>query len=184
MVADPLLESLRKKGAAPFDQQVLHPDDWLPIDELRSSLATVMNVLRGQYPSAKLFGLDDWHEHDGYISPSRSSSYAEIESAFSTEKALYDARHGNYRVFRAFYSETGDFLFRFCVNDEDDDEQYPGIWGSFDVSGSVALLESIRARLTPYPNSEKKRLPVGMVPQETKIVIEDAAAWFDRTWAG
>jgi len=70
------------------------------------------------------------------------------------------------------------------VNDEDDDEQYPGIWGSFDVSGSVALLESRRARLTPYPNSEKKRLPVGMVPQETKIVIEDAAAWFDRTWAG
>jgi len=143
-----------------------------------TALVTVVAVLREMHRDVNLLTLDDWHEHDGYIAQSSKFSYRNIEAAIVSNDSLYASRPGDEHVFK------GEFLLRFIVIDKDADEQYPGIWGRFDVSGSTPLMESISRRLTLFPDSVKKKLPAGHSAARTKWVVDSAATWFDKTWAG
>lgn len=141
----------------------------MKVSELRASLLAVVARLK-QYPSASLVEVEDWHEHDGYVTSPRPCSWEALEESLRSDSALYEARHDDIYVRRAFYPEDDLFLLRFDLLDEDDDEHYPGIWGDFDLCAEGPLLAELRARL-------QAQLSVD-------LVIEPAKAYFDRGYAG
>jgi hypothetical protein len=159
-----------KEGRPPFDEAVLRLDDLLPVHELRAALRNVVDDLKRTLGEPVLIGVEDWHEHDGYITSGRATTWSEIDRALESDELLYDARHTDAYVHRAFYVAGGRFLLRFDLLEKDEDELYPGLWGTFDLSASQLMVEEILKGLP-----DQVRL---------KVVVEGAKQYFDRNYAG
>ncbi|MCP4622952.1 MAG: hypothetical protein GY850_05415 [bacterium] len=134
-------------AAPPFTGVCLYPDDALEITDLVKALTEVCTHLRETFGDVALRKYDDWLQHDGFVSGSEKSSWVELDNVLRSEKSLYEYRHDDDFVNRAFYPEDFSFLLRFDVFEEDDDEEYPGIWGDFDICGDASWIEILRRRL-------------------------------------
>src|SRR4030095_5145858 len=145
---DAVLAKAWKASARPFDGETLNCSDLLPLSALRNLMIQVVNELKGRFAHEPLQRFDDWHQHDGFISPAESSGWEDLDQILSSEKSLYENRAPDDFVRRAFYDKGKTFLFRFHIADEDDDlPQYPGIWGDFDLTASIRLIKQISLRL-------------------------------------
>jgi hypothetical protein len=91
--------------------------------------------------------LRDWHEHDGYIWSRQSTTWQSVEQLLTSDQALYDGRAGDTFVRLAYYPSDSSFLLRIYVMDEDEEPEYPGRWGNFDLSGAPSLLTTISSQL-------------------------------------
>jgi hypothetical protein len=143
------LEKRWKEGKKPFDGKVLSLEDFFVLPELLEFLKTISMVLKQRYSNLGLFILDDWHEHDGYLTSANECSWKLIDEILSSKKSLYNSRPGDTFVRKAIFPENLEFLFRYYVMDEDEDSEYPGIWGDFDICGPSVLLDEIQAELNP-----------------------------------
>ena len=65
------LEKRWKEGKKPFDGNVLSLEDFFVLPELLEFLKTISMVLKQCYSNLGLFILDDWHEHDGYLTSAK-----------------------------------------------------------------------------------------------------------------
>lgn len=99
-----------------------------------------MAILRQQYHATDLYTFHDWHEHDGIILPRQSTTWQALNELLATEQSLYEGRAGDTYVRQAYYPTDASFLFRIYVMDEDEEPEYPGRWGNFDLSGAPRLL--------------------------------------------
>ncbi|NJM54764.1 MAG: hypothetical protein HC841_01490 [Verrucomicrobiae bacterium] len=164
---DENLENRWLNGLAPFSGNVIRPVDWIPLSELRQCLKAIVGQLKTDFGNARLLTLHDWHDHDGCRLAAKKSSWEELEKCLETDDSLYLARTGDFAVRIGVYPETAEWYFRFYVEDEDGDEQYPGKWGDFDLTANEQTLAKIQLPLT-------------------KVVIEklDAKRFFDACYAG
>lgn len=163
---------------------VLTVDDLLPVQELRGALVQIHAPLVAAFGREPLWTLDCWHEHDGFLTEATSTDWTSLGEHLRSDAALYAARSGDDHVFRAYFPESFVFLLRFETSEEDDDEQYPGIWGAFDLVGPSSLVEKISSGLPEFPLSARKKLPPNMTQAMTRLQMHPAGEWFDERWAG
>ncbi len=159
-----------QNGDKPFNGLTLHPNDLIPLSSLATLVADALQQLEQRYPNVRLATYHDWHEHDGYISPSAPTSWERIKSIVASDQSLYENRAGDTFVRIAVYSADLDFLFRIYVLDEDEDDLYPGRWGDFDITGDASLVNDIATALKPLSSYD--------------ITLELSKSYFDRRHAG
>ena len=108
------LERRWRVALAPFGGQTVAfaSEDLTPLPALRLALLAVAAALRQQWPEVALFTLDDWHEHDGFLSAARPASWQDLSDALTSDKALLTLSHGDSEVRRAFFPATHDFYLR------------------------------------------------------------------------
>ncbi len=146
---DALLRESLSAGTKPFDGNLIHTADLLPLSHLSQVLAKTIQVLRSKWPDAELRRHADWHEHDGYLTSSATSCWSEVEDLVSSPEHLYANRPGEDFVRIGIYDLQGSFYLRVWVPDENDDpELHPGRWGSFDIAGPDELLRAVQAFAT------------------------------------
>ncbi|MBQ4838545.1 MULTISPECIES: hypothetical protein [Pseudoalteromonas] len=114
----PDLEKRWKAGDKPFDGEIL-------TSATDSSMETLLKVMKYFMdmvvdPSEKIFLYDDWHEHDGFITNSKILSVDVLKSKINSSEALKASTHGDYEVRTAVYSESNNWLMRWCIDLEDD----------------------------------------------------------------
>ena len=129
------LEQRWRDGSAPFDGQTMafRSEDLTPLPALRLALLAVVSRLRQSWPDAVLCTLDDWHEHDGFVSRAKLTSWQGFCSALASEEALLTLSTGESHVRRAFFPQTYDFYLRAYVP-ADYDSDYPERRGDFDLT--------------------------------------------------
>ena|ERR1043166_3872469 len=141
------LEAAWKAASKPFHHETVFSEDLVPIDALQPFLKSVAGHMKLYYPNSSFFTFDDWHAHDGILLPAAPIPFAEFERHLESTDSLYKWRSGDFQVHRALYPETLDFLLRVHVLDEDEDQdKYPGIWGSMSFTGYGFDLAEIRKR--------------------------------------
>ncbi|SRR6266496_2930398 len=167
---DQQLDARWRAKQAPFDGDIIYLDDYLPIAELRTTLVSLVAALQQRYKAADLYTLRDWHEHDGYIWSRQSTTWQSVEQLLASDQSLYDGRAGDTYVRLAYYPSDSSFLLRIYVMDEDEEVEYLGRWGNFDLSSAPILLTAISTQLpeTVQPLLRRERSDV----------------YFDRSYAG
>ena len=165
------LEVAWKTSSQPFHNETVYTEEFAPIDALQPFLKTIAAYIELSYPSALLFTLDDWHEHDGFIVPSTPLAMSDLAQHFTSTNSLYNWRSGESAVYRSVYPQTLDFLLRVHILDEDEDpKHYPGIWGSMSFTGYGVDLDEIRKR--------------GHGVESLKLKLGNSKDYFDRIYAG
>ncbi len=141
----------------------------MPLSRLRAAAEAVVKLLASETLAPALRTLDDWHEHDGYVSTCSVVDWTELERLVSTETSMTASRQGDAYVRRAFYPNDATWLFRFYLLDQDEDERYPGNWGTLDLSGPDQLCERAMNVITAGG---------------TDVAIGRAKQYFDHAYAG
>ena len=167
---DQHLEARWRARQAPFDGEILSLEDYIPITQLRTTLLSLVAVLQAQYQAARLYTLPDWHAHDGYIWSRQSTTWQALEQLLASDQARYDGRAGDTYVRQIYYPSDSSFLLRIYILDEDEEEEYPGRWGNFDLSGAPSLLDAV----TPQVSETVQRL----------LRREPSGVYFDQSYAG
>lgn len=161
---DALMDSAWRGAAPPFGGETLHVGP-LPLSELQRLLAAAVAELRSVFGECPLHSFEDWHEHDGYVTTAVLADWNDLSALVEAVDTLYAGRCSDDFVQRAYYDEDRNFILRIWVPEEDDDpEQFPGMSGSFDVSGAPSLLDRLH-------------------PSGVLAVREQAAAFFARRYA-
>ena len=142
---DEELDRRRRSAEPPFDGLTITVEDLLPLARLRQVLVAVVGRLRPESPGRPLLTLHDWHEHDGWISPAKLSSWEEVEAFLASEEALRRSAPGDTYVRRAFFPESREFYLRWYVPDEYDQDSLPDWTGHFDVTCPPELAREIAA---------------------------------------
>lgn len=134
-------------GLAPFNGQTvaLVSEDLTPLPALRLALLAIVSRLQEHWPEAALFALDDWHEHDGFVSRAEPTSWHNLSYALASDEALLTLSTGETYVRRAFFPDTYDFYLRVYVP-ADYDNGYPERRGNFDVTCAPALAAELAER--------------------------------------
>jgi hypothetical protein len=153
---------------SPFDGEALCLRDLVPIERLSQLLSVTVGALRVEFGDSILAVNSDWHEHDGYVSPSEPTDWEFLGELAASPTALYDHRPGDDFVRLAFFDSRCRFLLRIWIPDENDDpDQYPGKWGTFDLSSSATVIQTITQLL---PTAE--------------LAVCDAKSFFSKRYAG
>ena len=86
---------------------------------LREVLAAIIAILHAHFPEAELLKFNDWHEHDGFVNQSNSSSWDEVRALLSSDEALIVGAFTNETYVRkAFYFSGCEFLLRIYIPDD------------------------------------------------------------------
>jgi hypothetical protein len=151
---DRILEIAWKQKEKPFHAETIVSDDLIPISILRQILISIVGHCELYYPSdyCALYKFDDWHEHDGHMPDRHLTTFQDLRSGLESDESLYQLRHQDRYVYSAFYPDSLDFLCRYDILDENEEEEYPGIWGDFSFSGYGFDLWEITKRLRDYSN--------------------------------
>lgn len=164
------LDARWRSKHSPFDGDIIYLDDYIPIALLRTTLVSLVAILRQHTHVTSLYSLPDWHEHDGYIFSRQPTTWQSVEQLLDSDQSLYDARTGDTFVRVTFYPSDHSFLLRIYVMDENEEPEYPGRWGNFDLSGTPNLLALVRAHLPELIQHVLRQEPSG--------------SYFDQSYAG
>lgn len=138
---DELTRRLRS-GQVPFDGNVLH---FAPPLASRSQLACAVAIatraLRRRLGDIDILVLEDWLEHDDWISTERGCSWAELEGWARSPETLTSSCSDDWRVHTLVYAADFTMCLRYWV-DTDDDVRH-----GFDVCGDAQTLCEIEAAL-------------------------------------
>ena len=167
---DSYLTNSWKEKVSPFNGEILFCDDLLPIKSLHLILINIVVDLKENFLDKLLIKCDDWHEHDGFISTSSQTDWRETGALFESEMTLYNSRHRDTFVRKAIYTQSGDFLLRYYILDENEDFEYPGIWGDFDITASPHVIREICMRIEDL--------------KKENMSIADAKSYFDKHYVG
>ena len=105
------------KALPPFDGNAVVADLEHDIGALRDMIAFLLDVLRHQFPAVLAF--DDWHEHDGFISEARQTSWESVANATKNPQAIYQSRHNDFAVRRGLHPPSFEWVLRYNIDDED-----------------------------------------------------------------
>jgi len=165
------LEKAWRASSKPFHDETIYCEDLVPIGALQAFVSSIVQHIDLYYRSNSLFLFDDWHAHDGIIVPAGPVSIKQLAEHVATADSLYKWRQGDFQVYRSVYPDTSDFLLRVNVLDENEDpNQYPGIWGSLSFTGHGFDLVEIRKR--------------GHGVAGLRLIQANSKQYFDRAYAG
>lgn len=136
------LQQRLESGDAPFAGTTLYlsppPDSR---EAMVRMIAIAVKVLQRRHERNRLYVLNDWYEHDGYITDERPCSWDEIACWTQTPEHLAASCSGDWRVHTLVYSEDFGFCFRYWI-DVDDDQEH-----GFDVCGDEDTLREIATEM-------------------------------------
>ncbi len=134
------LERRWRGGIVPFSGQTITIDseDLTPLTPLRHALLAVVSRLQQRWSDAALLSLDDWHEHDGFITVAKPISWVYLLSTLASDETLLALSHGDWAVRMSFFPKTYDFYLRVYVP-ADYDSDYPERRGDFDITCASEL---------------------------------------------
>ncbi len=131
----------------PFHAESLILEDWIPLGMLRQCLIALTDYCQERYDCCGLYAFEDWHEKDGQLTRRQRSSYAELRTHLVSDRALA-ASSTDPDLYCAYYSETTDFLLRYCIAPISTTQSVT--WGDFsfssnsnDIRGAIAQLKPI-----------------------------------------
>jgi hypothetical protein len=142
---DEELDRRRRNGEPPFDGLTVTVEHLLPLPCLRQALISVVRRLRQEWPRSNLYSLHDWHEHDGWISPAKPSSWQEVEALLASEDALRRSAPGDTYVRLAFFPEGREFYLRWYVPADYDQDSLSDWTGHFDLTCRPELARELAA---------------------------------------
>ncbi len=145
----------------PFDGPVLVASD-LTASDLLVVVRLALESLRGAHVESALFVNEDWHDHDGFISPARSISWIEAISWTAGIDQLRSSCSDDWRVHTLLFSGDVAFCLRYWLGDETE--------CTFDLCAPREMLE----RLSSSP--QLCGLPLNFEPS--------AKLYLDRRWGG
>lgn len=155
----------------PFDGATLSLPDLLPLSRLQPILQSVVEILQRRYGNLELYTLHDWHEHDGWVSPSMPSRWDELMWVVSSRYALRGACTGDTYVSTGFFPESRAFYLRIYIPDEPDQPAPTSEWtGEFDIT----CAESEAHEIEPLVHRQ-----CGVT-----LLREPASQFFNRGWSG
>ena len=165
------LERRWRVGAPPFDGQTVSSDtkDLTPLTPLRQALLAIVSVLQERWPDAGLSTLDDWHDHDGYVSGGKPTSWANLTAALASDALALALSRRDYLVRMAFFPPTYAFYLRIYVPDASDND-YPERRGNFDVTCAPELAAELE---------ECAASASGLA-----MTLQDAKSFFDLRYSG
>jgi hypothetical protein len=96
----------------------------------------------------------DWHEHDGIVTPSATTTWQGLESDIEDSKSLYYSRDGDDYVRIAYFPPSLEWLLRYNIDDADSSE-WSDAWCAFDFSctPTVPAAGLIRAIKEAWPGN-------------------------------
>lgn len=159
------LETRWRQGLRPFDGPVLVADDTLTEEALLAAVQSSLVLLRERYAASALYLNEDWHEHDGFISPATSTSWDEAISWSQDRQRLRASCPSDWLVHALLFPDNFAFCLRYWSGWELGDDGF-----SFDLCAEREILEQlVGAKLVD-------KGPFSCEPS--------AKEYFDRIWAG
>jgi hypothetical protein len=155
----------------PFDGLAVSPagEDLVPLSTLCPALRYLVERLQSMYGDRMLSTAPDWHEHDGYVSEARPSTWEEVCSWLTSEDTLHLASQADTYVRTAIIPEGAEFYLRIYIPDESDHD-YPEPRGTFDLTCSEEVARSLAAAVESC---------MGL-----RLTCEPAKQFFDRSYGG
>ncbi len=167
---DKLLYQLLDTHVQPFDEVVVSHENPISVADLSFILEKVFLFLSDKFSSEKLFLNEDWHNHDGYITKSKSVSWVDIKRVVKSiellKQSIFD--DDDY-VYVTFYSESLKFLLRYDIF-EADDEACQDNCATFELYGTQTFIDEIMLKI------EDKL--------ENNFFIENASEFMNRSYSG
>jgi hypothetical protein len=157
---DEALDRAWRSATSPFDGITLRAAD-APVKTLAPLLTQLVERLRVRFSERRLWRVEDWHAHDGWVTERRASSWDELLELCRSEDALIARAALDEFVALAFYTEPTALLLRIEV--EDYAEAGQERMGAFDVTlpaSDAALCEAL--------------------PRELHVRRSDAKQYFDE----
>jgi hypothetical protein len=144
---DDTLDRAWKSGTSPFDGITLRVED-VPVSALPPLLSELVASLRQQFGERRLWCVEDWHAHDGWVKSRRAANWDQLVETCCSPEALSARAALDEHVALAFYTEPLGLLPRIEV--EELPEPGRERMGAFDITlpgSAVQLLEpSVRER--------------------------------------
>ena len=85
---------------------------------------------------------EDWHDHDGFLHPSRPFSWEALDAWTASEEQLAEHKHGDFAVHWTVHDLDYRFLLRFYLDDE-----RPVSECDLDLCAADPVLVAVSARL-------------------------------------
>ena len=155
-----------RNGVAPFDGLTITLRDFVSLPLLQPMVLSVVESLFASRPDAPLYHLLDWHEHDGFLTVARPSSWQEVYSLITSEANLVERfRLGDSYVREAFFPGQRDYYLRLYVPGIFDNPFHrhdaPSLvhYGNFDVTGPESIITKIAATLQAGEEGTVEILP-------------------------
>lgn len=165
------LQQRWRKAEVPFNGFTIRFDtrELLPLSALRQALLVVVPALQERWPQAKLFMLNDWHEHDGYVNAEQPTSWHELVQKIEADEAVKKFSTGEWEVRLAFFPNDYGFYLRIYVASEHDNEG--AVWGgNFDLTCAPELASALADTV-----ASASKLPIAKM---------EAKAYFDLHYGG
>lgn len=161
---DQLLNRAWRAGDPPFDGVSLRAED-VPLAALAPLLAGVVACLHARFGDRRLWRVEDWHAHDGWVTDRRASGWEELAETCASSDTLAARAALDEFVMLAYYSDPPGLLVRFAV------EEYPEPrrerMGCFDVT---------------LPRTEETLIDSAL--RNLGCARAPAKSYFDETFAG
>jgi hypothetical protein len=155
----------------PFDGVALSLPDLLPLSRLQPIVQTTVESLHRRFADEGLYTLHDWHEHDGWASPTKPSRWEALTWIVSSRHTLRDACTGETFVLTGFFPESREFYLRIYIPDEYEQPATGTEWmGDFDVTCAESQADLIGA--------------IAQSLSGVTLLREPASRFFGRSWAG
>jgi|GEM_PF-2151743 len=116
---DTILESLWRTGQKPFHSETIFPSKDVFVRDAIVAISSALNHIESYYPSNRLFAFDDWHEHDGFVTPAKPTCLKELREQIMTPDSYVRSLSDDTSVYRAIYPVSLDFVLRYGVGDDD-----------------------------------------------------------------
>lgn len=165
-----VLERRWRVGQLPFNGQTVAVDaeDMTPLPTLRLALLSVVSRLHQYWPESTLLTLDDWHEHDGFVTDGKPASWQSLLACLASESSMLALSQGDWDVRRAYFPDTYEFFLRIYIPAEYDND-YPECRGDFDVTCAADLAAELAEII---------------IASDLPIARHNAKSFFDRRYGG
>jgi hypothetical protein len=109
-----------QSGLLPFDGGVLALADEQTTDHLLTALRIAFALLFQAHGTRDLYVIEDWHDHDGFITPARRVSWAQAQSWIETPTKLLASCSDDWAVYTLLFPDDYSFCLRYWLDEDDE----------------------------------------------------------------
>jgi len=107
-----------KQNKYPFNENVLTLTDYISLNDLSNALNIIYQILFFKFGNYKLYCIEDWHNHDGFIIKEKATTWEILKNITKDKDILFDSRYDDFEVYNLYYDENFNFLLRYNIEGE------------------------------------------------------------------
>ncbi len=173
---DAEMDRRRRAVLPPFDGLTVY-SHCLPVVPLREALASIVDDLHARSASSRLIECHDWHEHDGAVTPSWSSSWADLRSWVRSDEGLGKRAASDDYVRTGFAPEERDWYLRIYVLSDCD-----FLWNLWDTELAATSVPLGMFDVTCEPRLSAHLLGLAHGAGAEDVSAVPAASFFDSRY--